>query len=271
MKRPVAFVGCGRITRAMVGGLVAAGHQPALLRGVSRTGAGALALRKEFGVSMAGTTAEAVDGASVIVLAVHPHETEEALAGLSGLVTAGQVVVSVVASCRSEVVAAALPGVPVIRAVPNVAVAVRDGVTVLAAGPGGRPDGLDLGRQLFELLGQVLVVDEAQLEVVSAVSGAGPALVARFTQSLAEAAVGQGLPPETAQVLAAQAVRGTGALLCAAGMTAEAVVESVSSPHGMTEAALLTLEEHRLDTAVEAGVQAAVALSLGRMLTASRN
>ncbi|MFD7317112.1 pyrroline-5-carboxylate reductase family protein [Streptomyces sp. NPDC059883] len=261
----VALIGCGRMARALVRGLIAAGHAPERLTGVSRTGRGARALADEYGIRPAGTPAEAVRDATTVVLAVHPDETADALAELAESATPRHLLLSLVASWRTEAIAARLPGVPVVRAVPNVAIAERDGVTVLA----GTPDGaaLDSARGLFAGLGPTLVLDEDLLEAVSALSGAGPALVARFAEALASAGRAQGVPAETADLLAARAVRGTGALL-AGGATPAAVIDSVASPGGMTEAALRRLDEGALPESVRQGVDAAVRLSFGRLATA---
>lgn len=268
MSETVAFIGCGRIARAVVGGLVAAGAAPGSIRGVSRTGAGARALSEEFGVGAAASVREAAAGADVVVLAVHPHETPAVLRSLAGVPAGeGAVLVSLVASCRTEAVTAALPGSAVVRAVPNVAVAARRGVTVLSSGPGCPPGAADTARALFAPLGEVLTVPEDLMETVSALSGAGPALVAHFAQALARAGVAQGLSPDTAAVLAAHAVRGTGALLTGPGATPDAVMEQVASPGGMTEAALRTLDEQGLPRSLRQAVDAAVRLSLGRLLT----
>ncbi|MFE2276760.1 pyrroline-5-carboxylate reductase family protein [Streptomyces sp. NPDC059454] len=266
MSGTVAFVGCGRIARAVVGGLIAAGGAPESIRGASRTGAGARALSEEFGVRAAASVREAADGADVVVLAVHPHETPAALRALVG-VPAGAVLVSLVASCRTEAVTAALPGTAVVRAVPNVAVAARRGMTVLASGPDCPSGALAAARALFAPLGEVLTVREDLMETVSALSGAGPALIAHFARALARAGAGQGLSADTAAALAAHAVRGTGALLTEPGTTPDAVMGQVASPGGMTEAALRTLDERALPQSVRQALDAAVRLSLDRLLT----
>ncbi|MFD4508056.1 pyrroline-5-carboxylate reductase family protein [Streptomyces sp. NPDC058457] len=260
----LALVGCGRMARALVRGLLATGHAPERLTGVSRTGHGARSLADEYGIRPADTVAEAVHDAAVVVLAVHPHETAEVLDELNDSVTRRQLVLSLVASWRTEAIAARLPGVPVVRAVPNVAVAERDGVTVIGATHDGAVQ--DTARGLFAGLGQVLILDEDLLEAVSALSGAGPALVARFAESLASAGRSQGIPADTADLLAARAVRSTGALL-AGGATPAAVIDAVASPGGMTEAALRRLDEG-LPESVRQGVDAAVRLSIGRLATA---
>ncbi|MCW8101036.1 pyrroline-5-carboxylate reductase family protein [Streptomyces tauricus] len=267
MSEAVTFVGCGRITRAVVGGLVSAGAAPDMIQGVSRTGAGARALGEEFGIRAGTSVRDAVAGADIVVLAVHPHETPDALRTLADALAGGApVLVSLVASCRTEAVAAALPGVPVVRAVPNVAVAARHGVTVLSPGPHCPPRALTAAERLFAPLGEVLTAEEDLMETVSALSGAGPALVAHFARALARAGVGQGLSAETAGLLAAHAVRGTGALLTAPGAAPDTVVDQVASPGGMTEAALRTLDDRVLPGTVRQALDAAVRLSLGRLL-----
>ncbi|MET7511606.1 pyrroline-5-carboxylate reductase dimerization domain-containing protein [Streptomyces albidoflavus] len=262
----VAFVGCGRIVRALVRGLAGAGHPVRRLRGVSRTGAGARALAEEFGIRCAASPREAVDGARLVVLATDPHRTAAALRDLAGCVTPDQLVVTLVASWRTEAVAAALPGVQVVRAVPNVAVAVRQGMTVVSAGATATRSGLAEVEAFFGLTGPVVVAEEEHLEAVSAVSGAGPALIAYFAEALASAGARQGLDPDTATRLAAQAVRGTGALLDGAA-TPGAVIEAVTSPGGMTAEALRTLDGRGVAEAAAEATAAAVRLSYGRMVT----
>ncbi|MCY0935874.1 pyrroline-5-carboxylate reductase family protein [Streptomyces sp. H34-S4] len=154
---------------------------------------------------------------------------------------------------------------PVVRAVPNVAIAVGEGVTVLADGAEARH--LETVRGLFAGLGQVIVAEENLLEAVSALSGAGPALVAYFANALARAGAAHGMSEEMAAALAGHAVRGTGSLL-ADGVTPASVITSVTSPGGMTEAALRTLDACALPESTRRAVDAAVRLSFGRLATA---
>jgi pyrroline-5-carboxylate reductase len=261
---PLAIIGCGRITRALVRGLVASGHPPEFIRGTSRTGAGARALADNFGTLVAGSAHQAVRGAELVVLAVHPHETAAALEMLAECLEHGQILVTLVASWRTDAIAAAVPDVSVVRAVPNVAIAVRAGMTVISPGQNADDRATDPVESMFARLGEVLTVKEEQLETVSALSGAGPAMVSYFAQALAAAAAAQGLPAETASTLAVHAVYGTGVLLTSAGNTPASVIESVASPGGMTAAALHTLGQCQVPEAVRRAVAAAVSLSFGR-------
>ncbi|MGE7391197.1 pyrroline-5-carboxylate reductase [Streptomyces sp. NPDC004126] len=261
----LAFVGCGRIARAMVSGLIAANWPPAAIRGFSKTGAGAEGLARDYGTTVCPSLQDAVGGADVVLLAVHPHDTAQVLAELAPLATAQQVLVSLVASWQTGAFADVLPDTPCVRAVPNVAVAVNSGVTALCPGPAAGREHLRVATAVFEPLGRVLTVDESLMESVSAVSGAGPALVARFVEALSSSAEARGFTPETASELAAYAVHGTGSLMLKGGLAPEEVVDLVASPGGMTEAALHVLAERGLEDAVHSAVDAAVKLSLGRL------
>lgn len=269
MSDDIAFIGCGRIARALVQGLVASGRSPRTLRAVSRTGVTARALGEEFRIRAVDRAEEAVSGAGMVILAMHPQETLAALNDIAGFVSKEQLVVSLVASCHTEAVAEALSGPAVVRAVPNVAVAVRAGVTVLATGPGAGPAELASVKEVFGSVGQVVTVPESALETVSALSGAGPALIAYFVKALSEAGAARGLSAATADVLATQAIRSTAALVTEAGASLAAVIDAVASSGGMTEAALVTLEELGVPAAVGHAMDAAVELSLRRMITAA--
>ncbi|MFE4800850.1 pyrroline-5-carboxylate reductase family protein [Streptomyces sp. NPDC056708] len=261
----LAFVGCGRIARAMVCGLIAAGWPPTAIRGVSQTGAGAEELAREYGITACSSLQDAVGDADVVLLAVHPHNTAEVLADIAPLMTGEQVLVSLVASWQTGAVAGALLDVPCVRAVPNVAVAVNSGLTAVCQGPTAGPEQLRTAYAVFEPLGRVLTVDESLMESMSAVSGAGPALVARFAEALRSSAEIQGFSAEMASELAAYAVHSTGSLMLKGGLAPNEVVGLVASPGGMTEAALHVLAERGLGDAVHSAVDAAVTLSLGRL------
>ncbi|MEU5307924.1 pyrroline-5-carboxylate reductase dimerization domain-containing protein [Streptomyces sp. NPDC021562] len=262
----VAFLGCGRIARAIVTGLVESGVPAQRLYGVCRHGNSARALADDTGLVPVSDIAGAVRSADLVVVAVHPHEAADVLAELRLLLRQGQVLVSLVASWPVAAVARAVGDVvPVVRAVPNVAVAVRAGATVLSAREGAGSADLERVTCLFERLGQVFVVDDEHMETVSALSGAGPALLARFAQALAEAAAGLGLPYRLAEDLARHAVHGTGMLHARPDASFSGTVAAVSSPGGMTEQALATVDRHGLGPATAAALRAAVALSLARM------
>jgi pyrroline-5-carboxylate reductase len=261
----LGFVGCGRIAEAMIRGLVRDGYPVHRIFATSRTNATPQRLAGQLGINVSRSITELAKQAEILVLAVHPHEVEEVLEELSKALDKRRILLSVVASRTTRSLAAALEGTPVIRAVPNLPIAVGCGATALAPARDAEA-ALDIAVRLFERLGVVIVVDEPLLELVSALAGAGPAVLARIAKALVTAAVNRGLEPKHASMLITQVLQGTASLMGNAGMSPDDVIGAVSSPGGMTEAALRAIEGRELEAALEAGLDAAVRRSIERIV-----
>lgn len=147
-----------------------------------------------------------------------------------------------------------LDGVPVVRAMPNTSTAVRASATALAVGRHAGAGHVAIARKLFEAVGWVGVVPESLLDVVTAVSGSGPAYVYMLAEALASSGERAGLPRELARVLVAQTILGAGKMLIETGDGPEVLRDRVTSPGGTTMAGLEALEQGGLRAAVEAAV-----------------
>lgn len=153
---------------------------------------------------------------------------------------------------------------PIIRCMPNTPAAIGKGmlVTFKNANVSDETDGFVA--RLLETSGKVASVDdEALMDVVTAVSGSGPAYVFHFIETLTDAGVTAGLPRETAALLAMQTVMGAGALAAQSSDTPSKLREQVTSPNGTTAAALAVLMgDDRLKKLVSEAVEAARARSV---------
>ena len=258
----LAFVGCGRIAEAIVRGLVASGYPAEFICGASRTGAGAGRLAERFGIHAAENAVAAVRRATVVVLAVDPEEALAVARGLAGAVGERHCLVSVVASRSTHDLVAELPGVPLIRAIPNLAVAARAGVTAIAAGTTAGAEHSGRVAAIFGRLGLVTEVDEGLLDLASTLFGIGPALFSQVAVEWAGAAVARGVDQELARTLVRQCFRGTGQLL--GESTPEQIIAAVASPKGMTEAALRALDDEKLGATMSAALDAAIRRSAER-------
>lgn len=195
-----------------------------------------------------------VSESDVLILAVKPHDMPIVLSEIAPHAAARHLIVSVAAGIPIEVIERRLGEVPVIRAMPNTSTAVRASATALAAGSHATPEHLTTARALFEAVGWVGVVPESLLDVVTAVSGSGPAYIYALAEALVNSGERAGLPRALAQALVAQTVLGAGKMLTETGDGPEALRERVTSPGGTTMAALEALERGGLRAAVEAAV-----------------
>lgn len=275
----IAIIGGGSIGEALLSGLLRAGRQVKDLAVVERVPQRAKYLAETYSVLIT-SVAEAVDNASFVVVAVKPADVESVMSEIARAVgaaesdTADQVFVTVAAGITITYFEAKLPaGTPVVRAMPNTAALVGAGVTALAKGRFVTAAQLEGVSALFDSVGGVLTVPEAQMDTVTAVSGSGPAYFFLMIEALVDAAVAAGLSRDVATDLTTQTMAGAAAMLLErldadrAGdvegaaprvdTTPTQLRASVTSPGGTTAAALRELERGGLRATVDAAVQAA--------------
>jgi pyrroline-5-carboxylate reductase len=217
----------------------------------------ARALAEATGGQALATNAEVAEAADVVVLCHKPAQLAEVAEELSGR---ARVVVSILAATRTETIEAAYPDVPVYRFIPNIPAEVRRGVLCYA--PGSRAaEGPE--REILELFGRaglIIPLDEPLLEPAMALMSSGPAFLALMLEAFVEAGVDHGLPQSDAARMMVEAMAGTAAYLDAHDLDAKALRARVATPGGVTERALIRLEEGALratcrlavDTVVEA-------------------
>ncbi len=276
----IAIIGGGSIGEALLAGLLRAGRQVKDLVVAERTPERAKYLADTYSVLVTSVT-DAVENATFVVVAVKPADVESLTPELARAAaatendSAEQVFVTVAAGITITYFESKMPaGTPVVRAMPNAAALVGAGVTALAKGHFVTPSQLEEVSALFDSVGGVLTVPEAQMDAVTALSGSGPAYFFLMVEALVDAGVAAGLSRQVATELSAQTMAGSSAMLLEAmnqdrrsagdeglGGRADATPAQlramVTSPGGTTAAALRELERGGLRVAVDAAVQAA--------------
>jgi pyrroline-5-carboxylate reductase len=173
--------------------------------------------------------------------------------------SAKTVVVSLLAGAEAASLRSRFPGAgAIVRAIPNLPVAVRRGVTGLYSPDADQQTEQELNN-LFSALGFAMwMANEAKLAAVGSVAGAGPAYVARFIEALAKAGQKRGLTEEVAAVIARETVLGTGWMAATTGEDMASIAKRVASPKGTTQAGLDILDrEHVLDELIGVAIEAA--------------
>jgi len=225
----IALIGTGKMGGAILEGMLQPGVEATSVRATTQTEAAAVLLR-DRGVEARSIEADstanewAARDADIVILAVKPHYILDVAAGLAHALGPDAVVVSVAAGMTTDQIEQAVSH-PVIRAMPNTPSQIRQGVTGLAAGSRASAEQLAAVSGLFGLVGDVVVVDEAQINHLSALSGSG----------------------------------GAAALLDSSGETPSELRRAVTSPGGTTEQAIAVLDEHDLGAIWSEAVDRAVA------------
>lgn len=238
----MAVLGSGNMAAAIGRGM-AAQDLPLALCFYDLDTAKAAALADELGQYAAATLAAALDGADIILLAVKPQSMDELMAELAPLVRGGQLVVSIAAGIPLAYYQAKLPGLAVVRAMPNTSAAVQAAITGLMAGELATAAHRQMAEGIFSAVGSSLWIDEKDIHALIAVSGSGPAYFYYFTECLAAAGEKLGLTPEVAMALARQTAVGSGRMLAEREEDAAALRVQVTSKGGTTAAALAVWQE----------------------------
>jgi pyrroline-5-carboxylate reductase len=235
---PLFLIGCGNMAGAMLEGWLAAGADPRLITVVRPSGrAPAPGIRTL-------TALPEGEVPALVLLGVKPQKLAEIAPTIAPALEPETLLVSILAGTTLETLRALFP-IPrtVVKAMPNLPVSLRKGVTELHSdGRSGEAAKAEVERLMAALGQAVWFEDENLFAVASALSAAAPAFFFRFLDALAAAGEELGLPPEQAARLAVSMAEGSSALAALAEATPEELARRVASPGGTTEAGLRVLD-----------------------------
>jgi len=241
--RPIVLIGAGRMGQALLAGWAQCGIAPLLAVEPSPSNQLRRFAKKHHVALFARADSIASVRAAACVLALKPQVLKSEAPRLRAIAGSGAVMISIAAGTNTATLKKAWGAhARIVRAMPNTPGAIGRGITALYAATGAGAKDKALAKRLLSALGQTLWVKrESDIDVVTAVSGSGPAYVFLLVEALAEAGVAEGLSWAMAQTLARATVAGSGALLDADPARAEILRRNVTSPGGTTEAALHVL------------------------------
>ena len=255
------------MARAIYGGLIDSGFAASNISVVDPSTAAQnnarLAGIKQVFDSASGSTLSA----DLIVLAIKPQLTKAALTPLAGRLGPNSFVLSIVAGINAESLAVLL-GLSdagcIIRCMPNTPALVGEGMTGLYANTNeGSAEGKGLAEGVMSSVGQcVWVENESDLDVITAISGSGPAYFFLFIESLTDAAIALGMDDASARKLALQTALGASRLASLSHEDAATLRKNVSSPGGTTEQAIQSFEASNIRGIVIQATQAAARRSV---------
>jgi pyrroline-5-carboxylate reductase len=265
----IAFIGGGNMARSLVGALIGAGTGAGSIAVAEPDGTLRAALARDFGVATHADNAAAAKGADTIVLAVKPQVLRDVCVALGNtLGDAKPLVVSIAAGIRIDQIETWLGRkLPVVRAMPNTPALVGAGATGLIANARVDANAHARAEAILGAAGRTAWIDdEALMDTVTALSGSGPAYFFLLVEALEDAAVAQGMPRDTARLLASQTCLGAGRMLVESGEAPAKLRERVTSPGGTTAAALAAFDAGGVRALVASAVDAAT--RRGRELSA---
>ena len=260
MNYSAAFIGGGNMGGALIRGLIAKGLPAERISVGEAVQARRIALADELGVHVSADNREIVEGADLVVLAVKPQDMATTVRVLApGLARRRPLVLSIAAGIRvADIQGWCGPGIAVVRAMPNRPALNNAGASALYAAAGLTPEQRKLAEDALAAVGTAVWVNEEDaLDVVTALSGSGPAYFFLLAELMTDAAVHLGLARESAQELAIQTLFGSGRMARDSDGDLARLRAEVTSKGGTTEAALRVFDSSNLRGIVAAALQAA--------------
>jgi len=251
----IAIIGGGNLGSAIAQGLVNSKFcKPAEIT-ITRRSTAQLANLDKAGCIVTNDNKKAVQQSDIIILAVKPYNYAEVIQEFKTVLNAKKhVVVSVVTGIWTEQLQKAIgKAVPVIRAMPNTAIAIQQSMTCLS-NAGASDAQLAFVKTLFDHLGRTTIIDEKLMDAATVLGACGTAYAMRYIRANIQGGIEIGFDAKTASLIAAQTVLGAADLLLKTGSHPEQEIDKVTTPKGCTIAGLNEMEHQGFSSSLIRGV-----------------
>jgi pyrroline-5-carboxylate reductase len=257
MNKRIAFIGGGNMANAIIGGLLGQGMPLTQIDVVEPFAETRDKLNSSYGLNAQAAAGAFLASAELVIWAVKPQTFREATQQARSH-THSALHLSVAAGIRSDSIAAWLGTERVVRAMPNTPALIGQGISGLFARSAVNPHDRDWIAQVMAGTGELLWFDaEEKLDVVTALSGSGPAYVFYFMEAMTTAGVELGLTREQAHQLAVTTFVGASALAHASSEPPRVLRQRVTSKGGTTDAAISSMEDEDVQSQLINAIYAA--------------
>lgn len=192
-----------------------------------------------------------------ILIAVKPQNVNDALKDIREHISDKPLIISIAAGVKIETIQNALNDLPVARCMPNTPALAMQSITAISFSKNCRKKEIEFAENLFSSIGDTVIVKETEIDIITAISGSGPAYFFEFTRLLARAGESLGLNPDIAKLLAEKTFIGSAALFDKLDKPLIELTEMVASKGGTTEAALISFNKNDLENIIEKAVESA--------------
>ena len=259
----IAFIGGGNMGTAILSALIEKNLAKAAEITVSDVVIDRLEyLKKTYGVSVTAENTSAIVDKEVVLFSVKPQTVPEVMPELKDKICNEQLIVSIMAGIQISTLREGLNHNSIVRVMPNMPAQVFDGMSGWTATSKVTENQKELTRSILQAIGrEIYFDDENYLDMVTALSGSGPAYFFYFVESLTEAGIKMGFSYDEAYELVLQTMIGAGKLMHETKTNPEELRKMVTSKGGTTAAALNVFESNNYKDLVIQAIMAAYSRS----------
>ncbi|MFH1857177.1 MAG: pyrroline-5-carboxylate reductase [Candidatus Omnitrophota bacterium] len=266
----IGIIGAGNMGEAIIRGIKSAADKGLINAEVlvfEKDKKKILLVSKKFGARKCSGLEELINNSKAVIICVKPQDIEVLLEEISTFDLKGKIFISIAAGVTTGYILKKLKAkVSVVRVMPNINALVGESVNALCKGKYASDKDISFVKRIFSGTGENFVVSEKQMDVITAVSGSGPAYAALFMKALFSAAEKNGLSREHVKEMVFQTLTGTLKMLKEQKLTPEVFIEKVKSKGGTTEAAFKVFDGAGFEAIILEAVSAAKkrSIELGR-------
>lgn len=244
----IGFIGGGKMATAIMKGIINSGYCSKENIFVSDTNPDALKILEEnYGVNTTQSNKEVAENSDIIIFAVKPFVLRDVLEEIKTYIDSKKLVLSIAAGISIKTIEDILGDIPVIRIMPNTPALVNAGMSAVCKGTNANATHSQIALDIFKSVGIAIEADEKYIDIITAISGSGPAFYYYFIEQIAKAGEKLGLDYDTCLKLSAQTALGSAKMVMESGINPEQLIINVTTPGGCTAVGNDILKEHKVN------------------------
>jgi pyrroline-5-carboxylate reductase len=248
MKKNIGFIGCGKMASAIISGIKSLNNAQYEVKGSEVNEDFAKSASKRLNIEVLTNNKELVKSSDLIFIATKPNAVSQILEEIKDILTPEKLIVSIAAGVSTEKISDILGQIRIIRIMPNTPALVGLGMFGITKGKFSSDNDLKEVQNLLSSLGKCIEVEENQMDIVTAISGSGPAFFYQIIEDMARAGEKLGLDYEKSLTLATQTALGSAQMIFNRGeTTVQTLIDNVATKGGCTFVGISEMKEQSSD------------------------
>lgn len=235
-EKKVGFIGCGHMATAIIKGILDSGfidNNNVIASEITKETA--LAKKNELKIETFTDNKIITKNSDVIVIATKPNSIKDVLNEIKNDITDNKLIVSIAAGVSTKTIESIIGEIPVIRVMPNAPAMLLEGMSGIVKGQYAKEEHVKFVQDLLSNIGKCILVDEDKIDIVTAISGSGPAFFYKTINEIARAGEKLGLDYEKALLLSIQTAIGSAKIMLNSELTPEELIDRIATKGGCTQ------------------------------------
>ena len=242
MSNKLGFIGCGKMAKAIIKGVLANNVNFEIAASTS-SDLSAKRAKEELDINVVCNNRFIANFADIIFIATKPNQVETVLEEIKNEINEKKLIISIAAGVSTSKIQNIIGNIPVIRVMPNTPALVNEGISAIAKGKFSSEEHVEKAKDILKYIGRVIDIEENQIDVVTAISGSGPAFFYQIFEDIAQAGVNLGLDYDKSLLLALQTAIGSAKMTFNRDSSVNDLIASVATKGGCTEVGINTMKD----------------------------